>query len=914
MMRTILRLIIPAAVAALAGVLAVQAQPGYDLLACAIRSRDWAPGRKLESAGLLVRWAGGQWGQRGAPHMLIETLDYDPRDPRVLYLAGGDGCLRSRDSGHTWVITTDETMTELRDLSVDPQQPDHVYIALPDGVAVTRDQGTSWRRLELGVPRPFTKTIRVDRTRAGRVLAGTEQALLLSEDAGGTWRAVARGDLITDLAQSPHDPQWWVATLQRGGLLESHDGGRSWRKVDGVPGDRTLYNAAFDPHRPGAVAVAAWEAGVLVSEDGGRTWTARNEGLPSLRVWRVAYDPGVPGRLFTALWEEAVYLSEDGGRHWRRDGLEGSMVYDLVFVPRARPGLPRPDAFRDRVRQVVEHYANPPDPTATSYQHVAAKLWLRRDVEWASRRLVELLRDPQGDMFWMFQVTAIAFLGRETLSAEAQAALRHAWKTYHAFRGDTENHWLLYYTSLYLMTQLWPDLPGEAWFNGKDSQTNHREAERWIRRWMEITLDDGQGEYDSTHYMGLYLFSMSYLAEWAADADMRQRARMMLEWLMADYAAESLDGLHAGAHARTDDRSVLEKWYAVSSDFGWLWFGLGYPLPGYSYPVFYYAVSAALPPPEVIDRIATDRSQPYTHREIQRSRNRWRFYDGRSAPVYKTTYVCRDYAVGSDQGGVFQPVQQHSWDVTWRVDDPRGVHNTLFALHPHFDVRDLQAFYTRAPDLLVEYFRRFRPSYDSPDKFLGGSPYEQILQDRDTLIALYNIPPEAPWPHVNGFFSKDLSRIEEHPSGWIFCEGGRAYIAYRPLAPYEWRPIDYHDWLPAAEGGRRLYSPRAKNGAIVQVASAGEFADFRAFEQAVAALPLEVKLEPVPSVRFRSLRGADLKFTWGEPRDWSGWKRFDSPYVESERGSRTLVLRHGEIRRVLDFRSLRVTEERAGKR
>lgn len=902
------------AFATMAGGLPPQPAPGaprgYDLLACAIRSRDWVPGRKLEAAGLLFRWASGQWGQRGAPHTLIETLDYDPRDPRVLYLAAGDGCLRSRDSGYTWTVTTDETMTELRDLSVDPHQPDHVYIALPDGVAVTRDQGATWRRLDLGVPRPFTKTIRVDRTRAGRLLAGAEQTLLLSEDAGASWREVARGDLFTDLVQSPHEPQWWVATLQRGGLLESRDGGRSWRRVGGVPGDRTLYNAAFDPLRPGRLAVAAWDAGVLVSDDGGQTWTARQQGLPSGRVWRVAFDPGRPDRLFAALWEEAVFVSEDGGRHWRRDGLDGSMVYDLVFVPRARPAASREEAFHDRVRQIIEHYANPSDPAATGYQHVAAKLYFRRDLEWASRRLIELLREPQGDMFWMFQATAIAFLGRQTLSAEAQAALRHAWKTYYAFRGDTENHWLLYYTSLYLMTQLWPNLPAAAWFNGKDSETNHREAERWIRRWMEVTLDDGQGEYDSTHYMGLYLFSMSYLAAWAADADLRRRAQMMLEWLMADYAAENLDGIHVGAHARADDRSVLEKWYAVSSDFGWLLFGLGYPLPGYSYPAFYYAVSAALPPPEVIHRIATDRSQPYTHREIHRTRNRWRFHDERSVPVYKTTYVCRDYAVGSNQGGVFQPVQQHSWDVTWAVDDPRGVHNTLFALHPHYDVRDLQAYYTRPPDLLVEYFRRFRPSYDSPDKFLGGSPYEQILQDQDTLIALYDIPAEAPWPHLNGFFSKDLTRLEEHPSGWIFCQGGQAFIAYRPLAPYEWRPIDNHDWLPDAGGGRRLYSPYRKNGAIVQVASAREFPDFRAFVEAITALPLEVALEPVPAVRFRSLRGAELNFTWGQPRDWSRWKRFDSPHVQSERGSRLLVLRHGDLRRTLDFRNLRIAEER----
>ena len=46
------------------------------------------------------------------------------------------------------------------------------------------------------------------------------------------------------------------------------------------------------------------------------------------------------------------------------------------------------------------------------------------------------------------------------------------------------------------------------------------------------------------------------------------------------------------------------------------------------------------------------------------------------------------------------------------------------------------------------------------------------------------------------FFSKDLARTEEDPSGWIFAQGGRAYLAFRPLAAYE--------WLPLEGGGRRL--------------------------------------------------------------------------------------------------------------
>jgi hypothetical protein len=400
--------------------------------------------------------------------------------------------------------------------------------------------------------------------------------------------------------------------------------------------------------------------------------------------------------------------------------------------------------------------------------------------------------------------------------------------------------------------------------------------------------------------MGVYLLPLSYLAAWASDAQMRQRARMMLDYVIADYAVENLNGIYVGAHARTDDRMVLEKWNGVASDFGWLLFGLGYPTPGYGYYAFFYAAASAYLPPEVIHRIATDRTTPYLHYELKRTRHRWRFSDERNTPVYKTTYMRREYAVGSDQGGILQPIQQHSWDVTWTVPDPRGVRNTMFSMHPYSSPFELQTYFPWMPDFITESVVRSKRSYDSPDKFLGGSPYEQITQDLDTVIALYDIPPGTRFPHINGFFSQDLASMEEHSSGWIFARGGSAFLAYRPLAPYEWRPM---------EGGKRLYSPHLKNGTILQAAAAGEFASLDAFKQAILRLPLEFALEATPSVRFRSLRGHDLLFTYGRPIKLEHWKPFEGPYLNQERHSRKLVLTHGSLRRTLDFDALTVTDE-----
>ena len=545
-----------------------------------------------------------------------------------------------------------------------------------------------------------------------------------------------------------------------------------------------------------------------------------------------------------------------------------------------------------------------------SLPDIAAKLSLRTDAAACSARLIELMKQPSGDMFWMFPVTCISYLGRDQLSTEAKAAVRETWRTYMPLRGDTENHWVMYYMSLYLMAQLWPDEPGERWFHGKSSAEIQLEARQWLLHWMDLATTIGQGEYDCTHYLGEYVISMLFLATWAVDPEMRQRGQMMLDYILADFAVDTLNGIYVGAHARTDDTTVLEKWNALSSFFAWLFFDNCPPTLNYGgWGVYFAAAASHYTLPEVIYRIGTDRAAPYTQFERKRTRHRWRNSDPRNAPVYKTTFVARDYAVGSDQGGLLQPIQQHSWDVTWAVPDPRGVHNTIFATQPYYGAHELMMYFTEMPDSMPAAVTfQGKPTYISEAKLLGGSPYEQIFQHDDTVVSLCSVPSGESYEQVNGFFSKDLAKFEEDSSGWIFVQGGNACIAYRPLAPFEWRPLE--------KGGKRLRSPHGKNGTIVQAAAASEFKSWDEFKTKMRALPLEIQLAPVPRVAFTTLRGNTIECTYGALPRVDGqtidhertWKLFAGPYLNADVGSRMLTITHGRLRRILDFNTLTISD------
>ena len=315
------------------------APPKHDLYLATAINNNFVVGSKLVAlSGVYQREANGSYKHFGLNFPFVFNFAVDPRNPQVLYLASLNGALTSVDGGKSWRIGTSWDMTESKDIFVDPNAPDNVYLALPDGIAVSPDRGATWPRREKGLPDrgKYTQVVKVDRTKAGRALAGCESGIYLTENGAKSWRLIfPTKTTITDLRQSPHDAQVWLASTQSNGVMISRDAGLTWKKFDGVPSAEALYNVAFDGTNPLRYAVSSWSYGVYTTEDGGKTWLTRNEGLPEGHcVFRVGIDPD-NGRLYSAIYKDALYSSDDFGRTWKKEGLEGSVIYNFIFLPRA---------------------------------------------------------------------------------------------------------------------------------------------------------------------------------------------------------------------------------------------------------------------------------------------------------------------------------------------------------------------------------------------------------------------------------------------------------------------------------------------------------------------------------------------------------------------------------------------------
>ena len=307
------------------------------LYATGVNTKGYVAGQELSASGLYMYEGEAAWRHIGWNHPRVYGIAFHPTDPNVLYLACGNGVLRTRDGGRTWKLTTDWRVTEALSIAVDPHAPEHVYVATAYGLWRTADGGDTWVEASLDFERTYTQTVAVDRTKRGRVLAGTEGGVYLSRDGGESWERVSPPDVaVLDLKQSFAEPGLWVAGMQEHGVWLSRDGGTSWHRVGGNLENTSVYAAAVDPSDTHTLAAVVWDQGVFLSRNGGRDWTQIGSRLPTQKHYDLTFDPTRKGRLWVATVEQGVFSSDDFGRTWVDRGLHGVLIFDLTFGPEAK--------------------------------------------------------------------------------------------------------------------------------------------------------------------------------------------------------------------------------------------------------------------------------------------------------------------------------------------------------------------------------------------------------------------------------------------------------------------------------------------------------------------------------------------------------------------------------------------------
>lgn len=189
----------------------------------------------------------------------------DPRDIRDRRLPPLLGLIESRDAGNTW-----------RPISLLGEADFHVlrsfgkriygYDATNDRLMVSFDAGRSWKRRQR--PAPLVD-LAADPGNTERLVAAGKDGLYRSGDEGQTWELI-RDDAV-GLLTWPRQKSLFLVD-GRGQVFVSPNGGRGWTALGRIGGQP----AAFLGRTAAELYVALHDGTIKRSADGGRTWTVRS--------------------------------------------------------------------------------------------------------------------------------------------------------------------------------------------------------------------------------------------------------------------------------------------------------------------------------------------------------------------------------------------------------------------------------------------------------------------------------------------------------------------------------------------------------------------------------------------------------------------------------------------------------------
>ncbi len=171
-----------------------------------------------------------------------------------------------------------------------------------------------------------------DPSRPGTVYAGAARGgIFQSTDAGRTWRRVTRAPHPTRIEALAVDGAGRIFAGTGSGILESPDSGASWTVVTPTSGAEEVESLAVEHGTSSETVYAGTTAGtILESVDGGKTWRAIAPGLPELAVHAI-----VPAdHVLWAATNGGIFRGIGRGRGWEK---ANAFAGRTLVVDRAHP-------------------------------------------------------------------------------------------------------------------------------------------------------------------------------------------------------------------------------------------------------------------------------------------------------------------------------------------------------------------------------------------------------------------------------------------------------------------------------------------------------------------------------------------------------------------------------------------------
>jgi hypothetical protein len=612
---------------------------------------------------------------------------------------------------------------------------------------------------------------------------------------------------------------------------------------------------------------------------------------------------------------------------------------------------PEPQApYAQRRKLYLQYCAGHAPGGRTGFFSQIARLELGHDVDEAPIREAIAFVDSRHDCcdFAVGGLLRILYLYRDSphiapdLIADIEASLLRFKYWWDEPAGDnrrcyhTENHQIIFHSDELLAGQLFPTQTFEN--DGQDGRYHMAHALHLIRRWFEFRIQFGFSEWLSNCYFDEDLLALVNLHDFAAQPDVRQQAKLLIDVLCFEMALHSWRGIMGCTHGRTYARLIKGARGDTSATTIKLMLGMGlYNTPN-SLGAVPLATSTYRCPP-IIEAIAADLAAPILCRErhslniedapqyglsyddVEDGHLYWSVQDYLHPKVFVLSqHMSEKYGVRlhEDYEARYKELYQWQIDQYGEIVDPNLDCHAMTEVH-------IQTY--RTSDYLLscaQDYRPGKPGYQQhiwqatlgldtvvftnhpgsenetsrPNYWAGNGVMPRTAQHQNVLVCIHHIPPQDAWPFSHAYFPRDAFDQVIEQNGWILARHMEGFIALYSQNPYRWLSDDQEQIV-------ELRVDASDNVWVCEMGTRSQWGTFEAFVQAVTHT--DIHCEGL-QVHYESPTQGHVNFGWESQLQVNEqaiplhtYPRFDNPYSQCPFLSRQVVIRHDDEMLTLDF-------------
>lgn len=506
----------------------------------------------------------------------------------------------------------------------------------------------------------------------------------------------------------------------------------------------------------------------------------------------------------------------------------------------------------------------------------------------------------------------------------------------------TENHQIIFHSDELLAGQLFPDTVFDN--DGNTGQYHIDHALHYIRRWLDFRVRFGFSEWLSNNYFEEDLLALVNLYDFAEQADVREKAKLLIDMLMFEMALHSYRGVMGCTHGRTYPRLIKGARKEDASNTIKLMFGMGMFNSPNMLGTIPLVTSDYRCPPAIVS-IASDLEQPRLFKErhslnIDDAHRYGLSYD--SLDDGHLYWSIQDYVHPAIIGlaerlhwtyGIrlhedYQTLYTRLYQ--WQIEEHGKIVDAEMECHAMTEVH-IQTYRTQHYMLsAAQDYRAGKPGYQQhpwqatlgidavvftnhpgsddetarPNFWAGNGILPRVAQHENVLVCIYHVSPNDPFPFSHAYFPQDAFDEIIEQDNWILARKDDGYIALYTQHAYQWFADRYDDEHPTIE-------IRAESPDNVWLVEMGDTSQWESFQEFVEAITTTTVVTEGLSLRYNSPTIGQVEFAWDAPLQIAGetiplhnYSRFNNPYCQAEFDSQVYQIRYGDLSHTLDFDSV----------